>query len=101
LLLGELLEVVGEYVKAISKYKEALRIEPNSIRIHEKIVSSALNNPTTNFEIDTLNKLLQIDPKNLKGNIAKAKIENYSGNFDKSIQFYRKLLLIDPLNTPE
>ena len=101
LLLGGLLDNVCEYHKAISKYKEALRIEPNSIRIHEQIVSSALNNPTTNFEIDVLNKLLQIDPKNLIGNRAKAKIENHSGNFEKSIQFYRKLLLIDPLNTPD
>ena len=101
LLLGELLEVLGEYRKAISKYKEALRITPNSIRIHEQIVTSALNNPTINFEIDALNKLLQIDPKNLKGNIAKAKIENYSGNFEKSIQFFRKLISIDPLNTPD
>jgi len=100
LLLGEFLEDVCEHEEAISKYKEALRIEPNSIRILEKIVFSALNNPSPNFEIEILDKLLQLDANNFKANMVKAKIENYYGNFETSIKFYRKLISIDPLNTP-
>ena len=103
---GEKLQNKGQYEQAEQKYIEAMKLNPNSIAVKEKLASMLKKQLEDCFDAKDYNKAIYYGEKLLKYDDSKS--TNYYNmgsayynlkNYPKAYEYYKKVLSLNPNDT--
>ena len=93
---GDSLIDLKEFDKALKCYKEALKINPNSVDVLLNIGSLLLDLEEYQKAQNIFNKIISIDPENLDAFTGLGNLFFNIGKKEESIKYYDKAINIDP-----
>jgi len=89
-------QIAGNSAKARELYNKALTVEPENLGIKNKIAATYMVNNDAMAAVVVLREIIQKDPANKQALTSLGLLSIQSGQFDKAIERFEKILSLDP-----